>query len=38
MKIKANISAISKNIFFGVGFVLFASLVLLINWVFTITG
>jgi PAS domain S-box-containing protein len=35
MKIKANISAISKNLFFGVGFVLFASLVLLINWFFT---
>jgi PAS domain S-box-containing protein len=36
MKIKANISAISKNMFFGVGFVLFASLVLLINWFFNL--
>ncbi len=36
MKIKATISAISKNIFFGVGFVLFASLVLLINWFFNL--
>jgi PAS domain S-box-containing protein len=36
MKIKATISAISKNLFFGVGFVLFASLVLLINWFFNL--
>jgi PAS domain S-box-containing protein len=36
MKIKATISAISKNMFFGVGFVLFASLVLLINWFFNL--
>ena len=36
MKIKATISAISKNMFFGVGFVLFASLVLLINWFFSL--
>ncbi len=36
MKIKTTISAISKNIFFGVGFVLFAGLVLLINWLFSL--
>ncbi len=36
MKIKATISAISKNLFFGVGFVLFASLVLLVNWFFNL--
>ncbi len=34
MKIKTTISAISKNMFFGIGFVLFAGLVLLINWFF----
>jgi PAS domain S-box-containing protein len=36
MKIKTTISAISKNMFFGIGFVLFASLVLLLNWLFSL--
>jgi len=36
MKLKVNISAIQKNMFFGIGFVLFASLVLLINWFFNL--
>jgi PAS domain S-box-containing protein len=32
MKLITNLSAIQKNLFFGIGFVLFASLVLFINW------
>jgi PAS domain S-box-containing protein len=32
MKQNTNISAIHKNLFFGIGFVLFASLVLMLNW------
>jgi PAS domain-containing protein len=33
MKIKATLMGINKSLFFGIGFVLFTSLVLLINWV-----
>jgi PAS domain S-box-containing protein len=36
MKIKINLPAMNKNLFFGFGFVLFTSLVLLINWLFSL--
>ena len=36
MKIKASILALNRNLFFGLGFVLFTSLVLLINWLFNL--
>jgi PAS domain S-box-containing protein len=36
MKIKATLLAVNKNLFFGIGFVLFTSLVLLINWIFSL--
>jgi PAS domain S-box-containing protein len=36
MKIKASILAVNKNLFFGLGLVLFTSLVLLINWLFNL--
>jgi PAS domain-containing protein len=36
MKIKATLLAINKSLFFGIGFVLFTCLVLLINWLFNL--